>query len=159
MGRYAGVFLRVPDGVVRRYRPPAAGHVAIGGCLVVVVAAVVLGLAEHAASLFMAIIGVAAVATVWQALAAIKTGGLFETVDGIVNRQLLGVGYRRLAWGEIATFRAVRTRVFAVRRSGAPVALVGVAQGARTTWDEGETRDIVAVLNQRLKAHRASTGS
>ena len=149
-----GVLPRAPTAALRRYRPPVAGFVAIGGCILVVILAVALGVAERAAPIFMVIIAVSAVLTIWQALSAIRTGGLFETADGIENHRLLGVGCRRVPWGEIADFRAVRSRVFAVTLHGSAIALAGVAQGSRIRWNGGETRDIVGVLNQRLEAHR-----
>jgi hypothetical protein len=68
---------------LRRYRPPVAGFVAVGSCLAVVVLGVALGLAEHAALLFMVIMAVVAVAIVWQALVAITPAACTKPATGL----------------------------------------------------------------------------
>jgi hypothetical protein len=50
----------------------------------------------------------------------------------------------------------VNSRVFVKLRSGRAVALVGVAQGYKVVWQEGETRDVVGDLNAALEASRSA---
>jgi hypothetical protein len=42
-----------------------------------------------------------------------------------------------------------------VGTNGARARLIGTTQGARIAWDTRETRDVVAVLNERLRLWKA----
>jgi len=88
----------------------------------------------------------------------LRLGGVYESRDGIANLRpvWLLIGYRRERWEHIVRSQSVKTMVFVVVHEGIPWRLVGVAEGARTSWDGGATRDIVDLLNQRLVAARDS---
>lgn len=128
----------------------------MAGMYVVCALSVILGIAEDAAPVFMAIIGVSCVVFFWTSAATLRLGGLRESPSGIANLRpvWLSIRYRREPWENILRFQSVKSIVFVIVRDGTPWRLVGVAQGARTTWDDGETRDIVGVLNQRLEGWR-----
>jgi|ERR1022692_1069098 hypothetical protein len=143
----------------RHYQPTLAGLIVIRVCYVIVALCAVLAVDEHAGIVFVVIMGVAGVWTVGMGERAVRTGGLYETTDGITNRRLLGFGCRREQWRDIDRFHNVRARVFVVRRDGSPWPLIGVAQGSRTKWDGGETRDIVTTLNERLELWQSSIGT
>ena len=136
----------------RHYRSPALRW-AIGASYFVVLMAAVLGLAERASAVFLAIIAVGGVGSLWAGVMAWTRGGLLETPEGIGNRRFLST--RHWSWSEIDEVRSVGSRVFLVLRSGDAIPLIGVAQGYRVTWSDGETRDVVSVLNERLAAWRA----
>lgn len=142
----------------RHYRPPLAGLIVIRVCYVVVALCAVLAVTERAGIVFVVIMAAAAVWTVGMGERGVRTGGLYETANGITNRRLLGFGCRQEQWCDIDRFHSAKARVLVIRRDGSAWPLVGVSQGSRTTWDGGETRDIVAVLNERLGLWRSSTG-
>jgi hypothetical protein len=89
-------------------------------------------------------------------------GGMYETAAGL--KVVNGFGSVTHRWDLIATFEQSRarpkSRVLIVGLNGKTLPIVGTAQGARITWDGGETNDIVGVLNQRLElwcSQRATT--
>lgn len=116
--------------------------------------AAVLLVAEHAALIFLVIGGVSCVLSFLLGLAAMRHGGIIEGRTGIANRGI--VGRSEFRWDEIASFDHVGARVFVRLRDGDVRPLVGVAQGQRTKWNDGETRDIVSVLNERLESRRSA---
>jgi hypothetical protein len=134
-------------------------YMARGGVIGIVVTAllIVIGwgllVAERAALPFVAIGAVSTVVAVWQGVDALKNGGVQEAADGITNRRVFG----RLhwPWDDIDSFTSARSRVFVVLGDKRVAPLIGIAQGYRNTWKGGETRDIVAVLNERLELWRA----
>jgi hypothetical protein len=87
--------------------------------------------------------------------------GLYESVEGI--RVVNSFGSGRLPWDQIERFEQSkkwpRSRVLIVRKDGEVVPVVGTAQGARIAWNGGETRDIVGVLNERLRVWQAQHGA
>ena len=124
-------------------------------CVVLVLSAALL-VAEHAVAVFFAISGVAAVWCVWSLVAQFSTGGLYETDSDLAGRGWLPFGYRRQPWGDIERFADVRKQVWAIRRDGSIWRVNGMVQGARIQWDDGESCEIVGVLNDRLAAWRSS---
>jgi hypothetical protein len=78
--------------------------------------------------------------------------GLYESELGLTVVNLY-TSYP-LLWADVAGFDHRRTgtwdRVYAKRSDGRVRAVATVLQGQRVVWDDGETRDIVGVLNQRL---------
>lgn len=143
---------------VHHYRVPSRTRTAIGVIYIVLAPSVLLGVTEGAAPIFLVIIGVAGAFFVWTSLVTLQLGGLYERSDGIANLRpvWLLIRYRSEAWENIVEFKAVKAMVFVVVRDRTPWRLVGVAQGARTRWDGGETLDIVALVNERLEARRRS---
>jgi hypothetical protein len=81
--------------------------------------------------------------------------GVYERTDGLFCRT--AVGSYLLPWASVDGFEAehvlTHRYVYARRRSGGRVRLP-VAQGANVVWHDGATRDIVGVLNERLKPHQ-----
>lgn len=79
-------------------------------------------------------------------------GGMYESAAGL--KVVNGFGTTLLPWDSITRFERSpawpTSRVLVVRATGRRTAIVGTAQGARITWDGGETRDIVGELNGRL---------
>jgi hypothetical protein len=67
---------------------------------------------------------------------------------GIANRTTFG--YRRWRWDEIDHFRHVGSRVYLVTRDLKAWQLAGVNERWRNIWEDGETRAITELLNQRL---------
>jgi hypothetical protein len=156
--------------VYRYYRPPRlrlALRIAyvVYGCFAVVA---VLGTARdnahgcancwsetQAAALFGALL---VVAVVWGELVVIKTG-LEECQAGFIDHHNFGSRVLRLQ--DIERFDHRKSgrleRVFAVREhDGKGIPIQGLFQGRRVAWQDGDTDDIVAVLNERLLARRAS---
>jgi hypothetical protein len=110
----------------------------------------VLLVTEQAAPLFVAVYVVATLAAGQQGWRVWTTGGLWESEGGLSNQQLFG--QRRWAWDEIERFAHVDSRVYVVTRSRKATRLVGVAEGWRNTWQDGESREITDLLNERLIA-------
>jgi hypothetical protein len=115
---------------------------------------VALVVAESASTVVIVIFGVAGTWCVWFGELVIRNGGLYETATGISNQRLWR-GYRCEKWQDIDRFQSAKTRVVVIRRDGSAWPLQGVAQGYRTVWNGGETRDVVAVLNERLGRWRS----
>jgi hypothetical protein len=113
----------------------------------------VLGLTEHAAAVFLLIAAAGTTLAVWQGVEQVRHGGITESADGIANRTTLG--YRRWRWDEIEEFKHVGSRVYLVTRDWKASQLAGVNEGWRNIWEDGETRAITALLNQRLKYWRS----
>jgi hypothetical protein len=143
----------------RHYSLPRATRVAIAVSYVVLLFALVLVVVERASAVFVALCGVAAAFSIWGGRVVLSRGGLYEMTDGIANRQLVWWREARWAWADIECFRSVGTSVYVVLRDGTVSALIGVAQGHRSRWDGGETRDITAVLNERLDLWRSEHGA
>ena len=123
----------------------------------VVIISWVIGIAEHAALLFLAIAAVGTAIAVWQGVEQVRNGGVSETVEGIANRTAFG--YRRWRWDEIDRFKHVGSRVYLITRDRKAWQLAGVNEGWRNIWEGGETRAITELLNQRLQHWRsAGTG-
>jgi hypothetical protein len=144
--------LLMPD-IDRRYalRRVFAFVIAVG--LVVGVLGWALMISEHAALVFILIGVLATLFTTWQGIGMIRDGGVRETAEGITNRWALG--HRRWRWGEIEEFKHVDSTVYLVTRDRHIWRLDGVGEGRRNIWEGGETRDITALLNDRLAAWRA----
>lgn len=136
----------------RRYRPPLAARLGIAFALLVLAATDGLGVAAGGVAL-ISFLFVATVWLAWLGVHVLKTGGITATSTGIRSRRLVW-GYDHARWEEIERFRAARSRVYVVMRTGAARPLVGVAQGALTKWEGGETRDIVGELNGHLREWR-----
>jgi hypothetical protein len=107
-----------------------------------------------------------AIAIGWYAMVAalavwgerlMTRAGLYESADGI--KVVNSFGSTSCRWEFIARFEQSRkwpkSRVFVVVRNGAVIPIVGTAQGARIAWQDGDTNDIVGVLNERLDAWRS----
>lgn len=108
----------------------------------------VLLIAEHAAFPFIAVGVVATLLGVWQGVDLTRNGGVRESPGGITNRRTFG--YRHWGWDEIEKFTHVRSHVYLVTRDRVVCQLAGVNEGWRNTWDGGETRELTALLNERL---------
>ena len=145
----------------RHYRLPRATARFLWGflafCAIVVAAAVSTSSSGSSAlAVALPVYAVLALVAFWGRR-LITRGGIYETADGlkIVN----GFGSVTHRWDLIARFEqsAVRpkSRVLIVGLNGKTVPIVGTAQGARITWDGGDTKDIVSVLNQRLELWRS----
>jgi hypothetical protein len=120
----------------------------------VIVLAWVLLISEHAASVFLAIVVIATLLTIWQGIEGVRNAGVRETPDGITN--YLMFGYRRSwRWEEIEKFAHVRSHVYVVTQDRHISQLAGVNQGWLNTWEGGETREITALLNERLAFWRS----
>lgn len=82
--------------------------------------------------------------------------GIYESEEGLKCRWLYGSYV--VPWTEIVGFNhrksGTKDRVYAHKTNGRYRLLAGVLQGQRVVWDGGETRDIVAVLNERLATWR-----
>ena len=135
----------------RHYRSPALRWAIVASYLVILAALVAIVVA-NVAVVFVVIVVVAGILGIGLGVVAAKQGGVQETSEGIVNRRLLAT--RHWSWAEIEEVKSVRSRVFLVLRSGMAIPVIGIAQGYRVTWSNGETRDIVGVLNERLGASR-----
>ena len=120
--------------------------------LVVLLLSWTLLIAERAAGPFVAIAAIATVVALWQGVQTVRNAGVRETPDGIINRRALG--YRQWRWEDIEKFTSVRSRVYLVTHENETVELAGINEGWRNTWNGGETRQITALLNQRLAACR-----
>jgi hypothetical protein len=142
------------DELARHYRVPTAARLAGRAAYLVAALALILVLAESAAVVFVVICAVASAYCVVLGELTIRRGGVYETATGIATRTSLGSHHE--TWHGIECFRAVKSRVFVIRQDGTARALRGVAQGYRIAWDGGETRDIVSVLNERLRLWRES---
>lgn len=123
----------------------------LGFALVFALAWILL-IAEHAAFAFMAIGAVATLACVWQGIDVVRNAGVTETAAGISSRRVFG--YRHWRWDEIHEFTSVRSRVYLVTQDRQVCPLAGINEGCRNFWDDGETRQITALLNERLAARR-----
>ena len=118
------------------------------GFLAVVVLCWVLMISEHAAFPFVAIAAIATLMAVWQGVDVVRNGGVLETPEGITNRRVFG--YKRWRWGEIERFTHVRSRVYLVTSDRRVWPLAGVNEGWLNVWEDGQTREITALLNERL---------
>jgi hypothetical protein len=82
--------------------------------------------------------------------------GLDESPDGFVDHHTLG--RRSLRLDDIERFDHRRTvtfdQVYAALRDGQIHPIVSLQEGQRVVWQDGETRHIVEVLNERLRARR-----
>ena len=123
------------------------------GFAVLFVLAWALLITERAGLVFIAIGVLATAAEVWQGVDVVRNGGVRETPVGITNRRVFG--YQRWPWEEIDSFKHVRSRVYLVTRDGRLCPLTGVNEGWRNSWDGGETREITALLNDRLSTWQA----
>lgn len=134
----------------RRYamRKVLARIVGVG--FVVMLLSWALLIAERAAFPFIAIGVVGALLALWQGVGLMRNGGVRETAEGITNRRAFG--YQEWRWDEIEKFTHVRSRVYLVTRDRRVWQLAGVNEGWRNMWDGGETREITALLNERLAA-------
>ena len=100
------------------------------------------------------------VIVVWANVIAV-TAGVYEDENGIVTRALFGA--TRYEWIQLAGFEHARSGthdyVYARLIDGRRRRLA-VLQGQRVLWDDGETKDIVAVLCARLaEEHARRVGS
>jgi hypothetical protein len=109
-------------------------------------------ISDRAALVFVAFATIATLATIWQGVDLVRNAGVRETADGIVNRH--DFGYRRWRWEEIETFTHRGSAVYVVTRAEGAWQLGGVYEGWRNQWAGGETREITALLNDRLDAWR-----
>ena len=85
--------------------------------------------------------------------------GLDEVEEGFVDRHSLGS--RMLQLEDINRFdhrrRGTFDQVLAILRDGRALPIVGLQEGQRVVWRDGETRSIVTVLNPRREERRAAT--
>ena len=110
-------------------------------------------------------VGIIAVAALVAVLAwgerSFPRWGLYESEREL--RSVHSLGSQRFPWDMIDRFDQSKTwpksRVLVVVKNGKVVSIVGTAQGSRIAWDGGETRDIVGVLNERLRAWEAQHGA
>lgn len=89
--------------------------------------------------------------------AALRRGGVRETVDGVTSQRL--IGYESWRWEDIERFDTAGRRrlVFLVTKDRRACLMFGIADGRRVIWDStevpgdrGETHGITALLNERL---------
>ena len=87
----------------------------------------------------------------------VPRAGMYESADGL--RVVHSLGSTTFPWGSIARFEhsstVPRSQVLVVRHDGRRTPIIGTAQGSRITWGEGDTTDIVGVLNERLRMLRS----
>ncbi len=126
----------------------------MGATALVSIAAIVGLTAEHGGPVFFAIDGIALLIGVPYSVRALRSSGVIVTENGIRSLKMFA-GAHEWQWHEIESFTSVHSRVYVKLRSGPPVALVGVAQGYKMVWQEGETRDVVGELNAALEASRS----
>jgi hypothetical protein len=98
-----------------------------------------------------------AMAAVWVNVIAVR-GGLYESDEGIVLKLLFrSEGYR---WDDVDQFehRLIGTHdyVYVGLVDGSRRRVINMLQGLCVIWDGGETKDIVAVLSERLADRRAA---
>jgi hypothetical protein len=98
-----------------------------------------------------------AMAAVWVNVIAVR-GGLYESDEGIVLKLLFrSEGYR---WDDVDQFehRLIGTHDYVYVRlvDGSRRRVINMLQGLCVIWDGGETKDIVAVLSERLADRRAA---
>jgi nitrogen fixation-related uncharacterized protein len=100
-------------------------------------------------------VGILAI-VVWANILAV-TAGLYEDESGILIRSLFRS--TRYEWTQLAGFEHARSGthdyVYARLTDGRRHRLANVLQGQRVLWDDGETKDIVAVLGARLAEEQA----
>jgi hypothetical protein len=92
----------------------------------------------------------------WGELVGVNVG-LDESLEGVVNRHHLGS--ELIGWQDIERFdhrkRGISDQVYAVLREGPPAQpIVSLQEGQRVVWEGGQTRNITAVLNERLRRRR-----
>lgn len=147
---------------LRHYRVPRAGAWFLRGFMLYVVLLGVLIAADNHSGIPTALL-----ACVYFGLQlimwlcgerVIAGGGMYESADGLT----LVFGWRAVLvrWERIASFehsKFPRSRVLVRLRNGNAVPVTGAAHGYRTTWADGETKDIVGVLNARLQTWTATT--
>ena len=104
-----------------------------------------------------ALAAVFGVIVIWMERRATKQG-VYESDAGLTLVTM--VNRRSIAWEDIELFEDHRKgtwdQVFARLENGRYVLLPGILQGQRVVWDGDETRDIVSVLNERLRARIGS---
>ena len=121
---------------------------------VVAIASWALLIGEHAALPFVAISAVGTLFALWQSVEMVRNDGVRESSEGIANRRMFG--YRRWRWEEIERFTHVQSGVYLVAQDGTATRLAGVNEGWCNAWDSGSTREITALLNDRLAAWRSA---
>lgn len=126
----------------------------MGVMALLVVAGLVLLVAEHGGAAFFIIDAIALLVGVPSAVRALRSS-VIVTENGVRGPKKFAGAYV-WRWDEIESFTSVNSRVFVKLRSGRAVALVGVAQGYKTIWQGGETRDVVGELNAALEASRSA---
>jgi hypothetical protein len=127
---------------------PAIGAVFVGFWVLLI--------AEHAGVVFLLIAAGATVFTIWQDAELLRNSGVRETPDGIANRQMFGDS--RWRWDEIEKFTNASSRVYVLTRNRSASRLSGIAEGSRNLWEDGETRNITALLNDRLALWQTKEG-
>jgi hypothetical protein len=141
----------------RHYRS-AALRIALGVTALLVVVGLVLLAVEDGGPVFFIIDEIALLIGVPYAVRALRSSGVIVSENGVRSPKMFGGAYV-WRWDEIETSMSVNSRVFAKLRSGRSVGLVGVAQGYKTVWQAGETRDVVGELNAALEASRSANGA
>lgn len=142
----------------RHYRIPVTG-VWIGRTLMVLYAlcAVPFLLSSPYVVVGIALLASVVVIAAWMER-LFRRGGIRETDAGLSI--MAGWRSKTIRWEHIAAFRQSRTvprsRVLIIGMNGAVEPIVGTSQGARVRWRDGETHDIVGVLNTRLEEWRAA---
>jgi hypothetical protein len=118
----------------------------------------VLALASHVGWLVVALLGVCLLGiAIWANVVAV-TAGVYEGADEVVIRSMLGTR-TRVKWNEVEAFeherRGTHDYVYLRLTDGSRRRLLNMLQGQTVMWSDGQTRDIVGRLNERLAA-RAS---
>lgn len=145
----------------RHYRAPTAARIFLRGFLLfaaLVGIGIVLDYRGGIPAVLIAVLYYGFLLLIWLwGERTMSRAGLYESPVSLTIVHSLGRSETR--WELISRFeqaKAVpRSRVLIVKTSGAVVPIVGTAQGSRITWDGGETRDIVSVLNERLSLWRS----
>lgn len=99
-------------------------------------------------------------AVTWCETLVMRTG-LQESSEGFINHSNLGTTVLPLS--RIEQFQSRRIglvdRVYAVSADGVGTPIQGLSQGQPVVWDDGESHDIVGVLNTRLAVLKADGAS
>ncbi len=132
-----------------RWTKPINRGIAVFGAVAWLV--FVLGSAKHDWTVVV-LLGIwVLIVAVWANFLAV-TAGLYEDESGILIRSLFQS--TRYEWTQLAGFEHARSGthdyVYARLTDGRRHRLTNVLQGQRVLWDDGQTKDIVAVLCARL---------
>lgn len=151
-----------PPSLNRHYRAPAVAVRCVRGFLTFGVLIGVLSLLDNHSGIpgwafalvyYGCLAGIAAW-TEWL----MPLTGVYESAEGL--RFVHSLGSETFRWDSIARFEHSPTRprsqVLVVGHDGRRRRPIGTAQGSRIRWDDGETDDIVGVLNECLRLWRSA---
>lgn len=109
----------------------------------------------------LAVFGVFLAALVAWGEAVLVKAGLTERPDGLCNAHQFG--RELIPWSDVARFEAQRVGlkrvVYLVDHEGRSREIPSLLEGRRVVWDGGETRSIVAVLNESVRRHTMAPGA